>query len=350
MPPDNSKTSGDRAKHKIGTGIIRSRSAPPICTTDLHHNRTYNRTRTGTRTRTEPEPQRTAARALNLHYLFFRATRHPAGAFAQRLFERGRNANLDQIAGSLTFTTLLSLVPMMTLALTLFAAFPAFNDFKAALEDYLADSFLPEETGAAILSHIADFTANAAGLTAAGLIVLALTAYFLLQTIDRAFSAIWQVRRSRSVARRVVLYSAAALFGPLMIGASLAATTYFITASMGLLPQAVWLDKFLLSAVPVLLTTLGLSLLYKIAPSCVVRWRHALGGAVFAAAGFEVMKHLFGLYLTTFPSYQVIYGAFAAFPIFLIWIYLSWLIALAGALLAAVQAPPAEDLLTRSML
>ena len=278
---------------------------------------------------------------MKLPHLILRHSRHPAGQFLRRLFARGRAANLDQIAGSLTFTTLLSLVPMMTLALSLFAAFPAFNDFKNRLKDYLAESFLPEKTGAAIMAHIADFAANAAGLTAAGLIVLAITAYVLLQTIDRAFSAIWHVRLSRSIARRVALYSAAAIAGPLLIGASLAATTFLITASMGLLPQAQWLDRLLLSAVPVLLAAFGLTLLYKIAPNCAVRWRHALGGALFAALGFEVMKYLFGLYLAAFPSYQVIYGAFAAFPIFLIWIYLSWIIALAGALLAAEQAAAA---------
>ncbi len=287
---------------------------------------------------------------MNFTRLISRFSSHPASDFLRRLLDRAREANLDQVAGSLTFTTLLSLVPMMTLALSLFAAFPAFNDFKASLDDYLAESFLPEEAGAAIMKHIGDFAANATGLTAAGSILLLLTAYFLLQTIDRAFSAIWRVRRSRSMARRMALYSATAIAGPLVVGASLAATTFFVTTSMGLLPEALWLDKLLVSAVPALLTTLGLTVLYKVAPSCVVRWRHALFGAVCATAGFEVVKHLFGLYLAAFPSYQVIYGAFAAIPIFLIWIYLSWTVALAGALLAAVHAPPAEDLLAWPVL
>ena len=284
---------------------------------------------------------------------FPRDSRDAAQRFLRRhfgeLITRARDAHLDQIAGSLTFTTLLSLVPMITLVLALFAAFPAFDEFKGGLEDYLADSFLPDEAGAAIMSHIADFAANAGRMTAAGLTVLALTAYFLMQTIDRAFSAIWRVRRSRSIARRIVLYCTAAVAGPLVVGASLAGTAFLISAATGLLPAMIGLDKFLLGAVPVGMTALAITVLYKVAPSCLVRWRHAMAGGVLAALSLELMKTFFGLYLTTFPSYQIIYGAFAAFPIFLLWIYLSWIVTLLGALLAAIQAPPAEDLMTQPM-
>ena len=97
------------------------------------------------------------------------------------------------------------------------------------------------------------------------------------------------------------------------------------------------------------MTALAITVLYKVAPSCLVQWRHAMAGGVLAALGFELMKTFFGVYLTTFPSYQMIYGAFAAFPIFLIWIYLSWIVTLLGALLTAMQAPPAEDLMTQPM-
>ena len=251
------------------------------------------------------------------------------------LVVRANEANLDQIAGSLTFLTLLAIVPFITIGLALFAAFPIFDDFKNALAEYLQDSLLPEETGAMVMSHIADFAANAAQMTAAGLAVLALTAFMLMQTIEKSLNRIWRVAQGRSLAHRLALYSAALVLAPLLIGGSLAATTFLVSASLGVLPETVWLDRLLLTALPVVMTALAFTLLFHGVPHCAVRWRHALAGGALAAAGFEIMKILFGLYIAAFPSYQMIYGAFAAIPIFLIWVYLSWIITLTGALLTA---------------
>ena len=257
------------------------------------------------------------------------------------LIERARADNLDQIAGSLTFLTLLAIVPFITMGLALFAAFPVFADFKNAIGEYLQDSLLPEETGAMVMSHIADFAANAAQMTAAGLAMLMLTVFMLMQTVEKSFNRIWRVAQGRSVARRVVLYAAALVLGPLLIGGSLAATTFLVSASLGVLPETVWLDKWILTALPVVMTALAFTLLFRSVPNCPVRVRHALAGGVLAATGFELMKTLFGLYIAAFPSYQVIYGAFAAIPIFLIWVYLSWIITLIGALVAAALPAPA---------
>ena len=258
----------------------------------------------------------------------------------RRLIARANEDNLDQIAGSLTFLTLLAIVPFITMGLALFAAFPVFADFKNAIGEYLQDSFLPEETGAMVMSHIADFAANAARMTAAGLAMLMLTVFMLMQTIERSFNRIWRVAQGRSVARRVVLYAAALTLGPLLIGGSLAATTFLVSASMGVLPETVWLDKFVLTALPVVMTALAFTLLYRSVPNCAVRSYHALAGGVLAAVGFELMKTLFGVYIAAFPSYQIIYGTFAAIPIFLIWVYLSWIVTLIGALVVAALPQP----------
>ena len=257
----------------------------------------------------------------------------------RRMIERANEDNLDQIAGSLTFLTLLAIVPFITMVLALFAAFQVFGDFQIAIGEYLKDSLLPEATGAMVMSHIADFVTNATQMTVAGLAMLMLTVFMLMQTIEKCFNRIWRVTRGRSVTRRVVLYAAALVLGPLLIGGSLAATTFLVSASMGVLPETVWLDKLILTAVPIVMAALAFTLLFRCVPNCAVRLHHALVGGVLAAVGFELMKTLFGLYIAAFPSYQMVYGAFAAIPIFLIWIYLSWIVTLIGAIVVAALPP-----------
>lgn len=279
------------------------------------------------------------ARRLNLSTLPARLLAHRLyGAplrRVQRLIARANQDNLDQIAGSLTFLTLLSIVPFITIGLALFAALPVFGDFKDAIAGYLENGLLPEEASEMVLTHLGDFAANATQMTAAGIAVLGLTALMLLQTIEKSFNHIWRVQQERSLRRRVVIYLCALLLGPLLIGGSLAATTFLVSASLGFLPAMIWLDKLILHLFAPAMTALAFTLLFHAVPNCKVDWRHALAGGVLAAAGFELMKFLFGLYISAFPSYQMIYGAFAAIPIFLIWIYLSWIITLAGALVVA---------------
>ena len=258
------------------------------------------------------------------------------------LVERANDDNLDQIAGSLTFLTLLAIVPFITIGLALFAALPVFDDFKSAIGDYLQDGLLPENTSDIVLTHIADFAANAAQMTAAGIAVLCLTAFMLMHTIERSFNHIWRVPQGRSLGRRIFIYTSALLLGPILIGGSLAGTTFLVSTSLGLLPETVWLDKLSLSLLPAAMTALAFTLLFHGVPNCPVHWRHALSGGVLAAGGFELMKILFGVYVAAFPSYQMIYGAFAAIPIFLIWIYLSWIITLLGALVVAALAPAVQ--------
>ena len=260
---------------------------------------------------------------------------------AKRLIARAGEDQLDLIAGNLTFLALLAIVPFITIGLALFAAFPVFAEFKSAIAGYLQAGLLPEEASALVLTHIADFAANAAKMTAAGIAVLGLTALMLMGTIEDSFNRIWRVQKQRSWRRRLVMYVSALLIGPLLIGGSLAATTFLVSASLGFLPAMVWLDKLILSLFGPAMTALAFTLLFHAVPNCKVDWRHALAGGVFSATGFELMKWLFGLYISEFPSYQMIYGAFAAIPIFLIWIYLSWIITLAGALVVATL--PAAD-------
>ena len=272
---------------------------------------------------------------MNLTSLFT----HPWFAHPWRLVravaKRARAEQVDQVAGSLTFLTLLAIVPFITIGLALFSAFPMFGEFQESIGDFFQKSLLPAEAGAVVMSNIADFAANAANMTLAGLALLSISAFMLMQTVERAFNRMWHTQVERSLPRRMLTYTLALLLGPVFFGGSLAATTFLVSASLGFLPQMAWLDTALLSLVPAVLTAIAFTLLYRSVPACPVRTRHALAGGVLAALAFEIMKTLFGLYIAAFPSYQLIYGAFAAIPIFLIWIYLSWTITLVGALLVA---------------
>ena len=251
------------------------------------------------------------------------------------LLKRAREDQLAQVAGSLTFTTLLSLVPFLTIALGVFAAFPMFDQMRDALEEFLLDNVLPAQASDAVMTHIGAFAQKAAGLTMAGVFALGVTAILLLQTIDRALNAIWRVPRPRPLAQRVLVYWTVVTLGPVLIGSSLLLTSLAVSLSLGYLPGGQGLSQLLLGVAPLLLTALAFAILYVTVPNRDVQWRHAAIGGAAAALGFEAMKNLFGLYVASFPSYQLIYGAFAAIPIFLLWIYMSWLVTLCGGLVAA---------------
>ncbi|MCC7080696.1 MAG: YihY family inner membrane protein [Burkholderiales bacterium] len=239
-----------------------------------------------------------------------------------------------QVAGNLTFTTLLALVPLFTIALTLFTAFPVFQEWSNAFKVFLLTTLVPEVSGKVITVYMQQFAGNAARLTAVGLIFLAVTALMLMVSIERVFNGIWHARRSRSVMQRLLMYWATITVGPLLIGASLSLTSWLVTQSMQSVGGGA--QELLLKLLPFLLNGTAFALLYVMIPNRRVAAKDALVGGITAALGFELMKRGFGLYVILFPTYDLIYGAFAAIPIFLLWIYLSWLIVLLGAVVVAV--------------
>lgn len=255
--------------------------------------------------------------------------------YVDYLVRRSLQDQLPQAAGSLTFTTLLSLIPLVTIALALFSAFPLFSGARQAIETFMMQNMLPHAASAVISTYVAEFADSAGKLTTVGLAGLAVTAAALMQTIFNAFDAIWRVPRPRPLWRRVLIYWSTITLGPVLIGTGLAITSYLISQSLGLIAGAAWLNEFVLGLVPVVLTFIAFTLLYFTVPNSDVQLRHAAIGGLAAALGFELMKHLFGVFISRFPTYHLIYGTFAAVPIFLMWIYLSWMIALVGALIAA---------------
>jgi membrane protein len=250
-------------------------------------------------------------------------------ALAQRLREdRG-----FETAGSLSFTTLLALVPLVAVALALATPFPAFEHAMAALGRFAERQLLPAGS-AMVTRQIAAFAEKAGELTSVGVVFLVATAVTLMHTVEEALNRIFRVERRRHFLRRFLVYAAVLTFGPALIGASLYLTTTLVVSSLGHLD----LDEYRRTAVGLLafgFTCAALTLVYTVVPYRRVLLRHAAVGGIVAGIAFELAKRGFGLYVAKFPTYTLIYGAFAIIPLFLLWLYLSWVVVLFGATLTA---------------
>ena len=248
---------------------------------------------------------------------------------------RFREDRLGVTASSLTFTTLISLVPLVTVMLAVFSAFPLFGRFQASLQTYFVQGLVPDSIAKPVLGALTQFAAKSNRLGTVGLVFLVISALAMMLTIDRTLNAIWRVRTPRPIAQRVLVYWSAATLGPLLLGVSLSLTSYVISASkgfVGALPGGV---SLLLGLLEFSVLAAGIAGLFHYVPNTHVRWRHAFAGGIFVAVGFEVAKKLLGWYLGQVPTFAVVYGAFATLPIFLVWIYLGWVIVLLGAVVAA---------------
>lgn len=268
--------------------------------------------------------------------------------FSRFIVKRFNQDRCVQVAASLTFTTLLSLVPLITIALTVFSAFPVFDDFSIQIKTYLLNNLMPNVAGKIITKYMHQFTESAMNLTTAGVMFLAVMAMLMMLTIDHAFNTIWGVARQRPLIKRLVIYWAVLTLGPLLIGASLSLTSWLVGLSMGYARSIPIFGVGVLKALPVLFNTVAFAMLFRLLPNRHVPFENALIGAIVAAAVFESMNHVFGYYIKNFASYKLVYGAFASVPIFLLWIYLSWMATLFGAVIAASlshwRAPEARHL------
>lgn len=242
---------------------------------------------------------------------------------------------LPQVAGSLTFTTILSLVPILTIALAIFTAFPLFSTFRASLEAYFVQNLMPKGVANTILGYLNQFSSKSARLSAVGGVALILTSVLTMATIDRVFNQIWRVKKSRPLLQRILVYWAIISLGPLLIGVSISVTSYLYSATNGVVTSVPLIGASFYTLVSVLLTTGAFTLLYIAVPNQWVDWRDALWGGLLAGVGVEIAKRLFAAYVIKFPTYTMVYGAVAALPIFLLWIYMLWMITLVGALVTA---------------
>ena len=260
----------------------------------------------------------------------------PWRQMARHLYWRFREARLGVSASSLTFTTVLALVPLLAVGLALFTAFPVFGKFQDTLQRWLVDSLVPDSISRQVMGYLTQFSRKANRLGAVGLVAVVGAAVALMVTIERTLGQVWHVQRQRPLAQRVVLYWSALTLGPLLLGGSLAITSYLISVSRSVVGDVLpggarlWLDML-----EFVLLVACISGLYFYVPYTRVRWRHAITAGVMCGLGIELAKKILAIYLAQIPTYSAIYGAFAAVPILLVWIYVAWVIVLLGAVVAA---------------
>lgn len=262
--------------------------------------------------------------------------RLPIVQLASAVLRRFHDGRCAQVAGSLAFTTLLSLVPMVTLVAVVFSKLPQSARFGDALRGFLLDNLLPDKAGKVIATYALQFSEKAANLTVVGVLVLIATTMMLMKTIDQVINQIWMVNSRRPWATRLAAYWAALSLGPFLLAGCVFAASAMLSLSLDAMSEPAWLEGLGVRLIAVVVLTGVFGSIYLIVPHCSVRIRDALIAGLCAAMGFLLMQRLFGLYLAHFPSYTLVYGAFAAVPIFLLWLYLSWIVILLGAVLAAV--------------
>lgn len=252
-----------------------------------------------------------------------------------RVGRRFYRERLVQTAAALSFTTLLGIVPLIAVVTMLIDQFSFFAGLRVALEKFLLANLLPEKAGTIIAKYVGLFAHRAERISWLGTGILAGTALMQMLTIEHAFNGIWKVRTSRPFHKRLAIHVLALLLGPLAFGGSVAGITYLASVSLGLVQEPIWLNALVFKVLPFVFLAALFGLLFWGVPNRRIQATHAAVGGLLAAAGFTLMQRLFGAYVLNFPTYTTIYGAFAAVPIFLTWLYCSWTVILLGALVTA---------------
>ena len=256
-------------------------------------------------------------------------------ALAKEIWERNRGQNLKQAAASLAFTTTLALVPMLTVASILIGYLPSVIRIRDAFQNWLLDTYMPGGINQQVFNYLNQFSSQAKGLTVVGLLGLVITTIMTLIVIENAFNQIFQVTQKRPILKKIAIYSAATILGPILLGIGTYLSGWLFGAAEGWTESLGFGLGLLATVAPIFLAITVFSVAYKYLPYAKILWSDAFTGAFFAALTFEFMKFGFGLFLTHDAFYKTVYGAFAIFPLALTWIYLTWWITLAGAVLVA---------------
>jgi membrane protein len=233
-------------------------------------------------------------------------------------------------AGYLAYITLLSIVPMLTVLLSILSSFSVFADVGLVIQNFVITNFVPA-SGDVVHSALLEFVANTGKMTVVGSVFLFIAALMLIFNIDKNLNYIWRVTKKRRAVLSFSMYWMVLTLGPILVGASIAATSY--VTSLSLLQNEVVSSVFntVIRKLPLILSFFAFFGLYLLVPNKKIHISHAVAGSLVAALLFELSKKGFAVYITQFPSYQLIYGALAAIPILFVWVYLCWLIVLVGA-------------------
>ena len=253
-----------------------------------------------------------------------------AKGFTSLFFHYCKRDRITVTAGHLAYVSLLSLVPLIVMIVTILSAFPAFSKTRAAIEDFIFSAFVPH-AGGVIQSYITEFVNNASQTSGISILTLMLVALLLIGNVDKTLNHIWRTPIKRRTVFTFSMYWMVLTLGPILMGASVIMTSYLVSLDMFNHSYVSMLQKLVLKVAPFLASMFGFFILYMVVPNKVVKSKHAICGALLAALLFDVTKHGFAFYISQFPSYQVIYGTLAVIPILFIWIYLSWIVVLTGA-------------------
>jgi len=246
-------------------------------------------------------------------------------------------------AAALTYTTLFAVVPLMTLAYTIVSMFPDFSAFGQQLQSFVFENFVPSSSEL-VQQKLSDFAQQARELTFAGFALLFVTAFMTLVNIESAFNEIWQVAEPRRGLQRFVVYWAVMTFGPPLVVGGLLVSSYLMSLPLIAHTDTVGARRTLLGLLPMLFSTTGFTVLFYAIPNCQVRFRHALVGGLVTMAFFEAAKRLFAM-VVAHTNMQLIYGTFAAVPLFLTWLYLTWVLILSGAIVVRTLGMPRDTTL-----
>lgn len=253
-------------------------------------------------------------------------------SFFHYLFRRIKQEQLQVVAGYLSYVSLMSLVPLMVVALSIATAFPIFAEIHHSVQQFVYDNFVPTASDV-VQQYLSSFVDNASKMSAVAISFVFVVALLLISAIDKIFNNIWKVTKKRRVITSFSMYWMILTLGPLLVGASIAITSYIVSlVSLGI-DDSFGITNLFFRLLPLFSSMAAFVLLYMLVPNTNVPFKFAFSGALFAAILFEFAKKIFVIYLTAFPSYQAIYGALAIVPILFLWVYLSWLIVLAGALI-----------------
>ena len=256
--------------------------------------------------------------------------------FVKYVAVRTKQDRLLRIAASLSYTTLIALVPLLAIAVAIFTAFPVFSNAREELQGFVFDNLLLPETGKVVQQYLLQFVGATGKLTTVGVAGLVLTAIIMLTTIESAFNVIFRVTRPRPVITRVLVYWTSLTLGPLLLGASFSLSGYLFALRKLVDKKAFAVaDSFLTEMTPAFLLAVAFMLLYMTIPYRSVKLKNAAVGGIAAAFLFGVLRSSFGLFAANAATYQTLYGAMAVLPMFLIWMYMSWAVVLAGAVITA---------------
>ncbi|TDF36499.1 virulence factor BrkB family protein [Alteromonadaceae bacterium M269] len=269
-----------------------------------------------------------AVNSLNRKVIFDQS--RTAFATLAKLARQCKDDRITVSAGHLAYVSLLSLVPFIMVFFTILSAFPAFKDTRNELESMIFENFVPH-AGGVVQQYVSEFVNNASQMSAVSILALVVVALMLISNIDKTLNHIWHTKPDRPAIFTFAIYWMVLTLGPLLMGASLLMTSYVVSLGAFADEYTPGLGTMLLRAGPFIAELGAFYIVYMVVPTVSVKPKNALMGALMASLLFEISKKGFALYISSFPSYQVIYGAMATIPILFLWVYLSWIVVLVGA-------------------